>query len=196
MAVVIAVRFPLLFAEFSWLDFLLFCHFQHSSVPTQNPYSLGYAAIITALEGFTPLMTKVKLGNVANLQTPGYVDTRNIKTGAGDRVELRLLQKRLGAIPLAGNSLGVFFRCAYPLEIKSGQMGIDTLNVVFTLVVQALTQAKSNLGQSIIAKWEIPADAEAQINDATARRPDWSAVATIILTFTMSRADFLAATFS
>lgn len=166
------------------------------SLTTQNPYSVAYGAIIDSLEAWPALMAVVRIGNIQTLQKPGYRPRTN--TGAGDRIELKLMERRIMPKPLDKNQLGWWSSCLYPLTLSSGSMGIDKINLVQVLVEQALTNAGTFLGlqqQDVIHRWDF-AEVSLTPNDVEAERPEWTAVAGVLVTFAMSRADFLARQFS
>lgn len=161
-----------------------------------NPLSRGYAQIMAALEGWPALTAIVRPGNFQDAQSPKF--GRKANPTAGDRVEIKVLEKRLRAQPLSRNSLGVFFDAVYPIAIASGQMGVDKANLVSALVLQALTHAGPRLGlgpMDIIQGWQFVDGTMIPRDDATGR-PDWTITCGVLVSFAMSRADFLAATFT
>lgn len=159
-----------------------------------NPFSQGYAAIIAALEAWPALTALVRPSNLRNLQQPGY-QVRSSNQG-GDRPQLLVAERRMNARTLTYDSRNTWFQCSYSIEIASGKPSIDTVNLLTILVLQALTMSGPNLNvPGLIVKWE-PIDATAIQADKSSDRPDWTVVLGISVQLALSKADFLAATFS
>lgn len=164
----------------------------------QNPFSRGYDLIETAVKSWAPLTSIVAVGNIRNLDDPAYRPRPN--NAAADRPEILLSERRIVAQTLSRDSMGAFFECLYPIQIKSDRLGVDQINLVTILVLQALTHAGPYMGDetppaNVIDKWEWQPAALAA-KDADAGRPQWVLIGGVNVSFSMRRSDFLAASFT
>lgn len=163
------------------------------STPSTNFLSRGYAAIITLLEQWAPLTAVVRIGNIQAANAPGFRPRTNV--GAGDRVELKLLEADFD-FDIRADSLNIEAECLYPLIISSGSMDIDRANLVAILAAQAYCSAGPLLGMSDIVYNSRWVKARMMPNDVTAGRPDWTVSGGIRVTFVANRNQFLAARFT
>lgn len=165
-------------------------------MPTeQNPFDRAYAAIVAAWKAWPPLMAKVKALNIQNQQSPPYQPQLNVN--AGDRVELKLGEKRLSFKPFTVNALGSFFAAEYPIQVASGQLSLSTINLVLWEVGRSLANAGPYLGiDDIAGKWELAGDASLTPNDPQAKRPDWTAIAAVRVEFNLRRDAYLSADYT
>lgn len=165
-------------------------------MPTvQNPFDRAYAAIIAAWQAWPALTALVKAGNIQDQQSPPFVPKINI--GAVDRVELKLGERRLSFEPFTVNALGAFFSADYTIAVASGELSLAKLNLVLWEVGRAMANAGPYLGVSdTVSKWKLAGDAGVLQRDADAKRPDWTAVASVRVEFNLDRAAYLAATYT
>lgn len=164
----------------------------------QNPFSYGYDLTLAALKAWTPLTAVVAVGNIIDVDDPAYRPKPNPQ--AADRPELLLQERQITAQTLSRDSQGAFFECVYPLQIKSGKLGVDQVNLVTILVLQALTSAGPFVGDkpiplNVIDKWEW-VNANLSAKDQIAGRPQWVLMGGVKVSFSMRRSDFLAASFT
>lgn len=165
-------------------------------MPSNNPYSRGYAAIEAAFLAWAPLVALVRPGNQQNMQAPGYVPRPQVQ--AADRAEFKLRERILPIAPFK-NSLQIALSGSYDLEIAAGTFGIDRPNLLVIEAVRALISyggptRKLQL-DDILSNWSFQ-PARLTPNDPAAKRPEWTAVMTINLDFSMTLAAFMAATFT
>lgn len=170
------------------------------STASNNPYSRGYAAIWAALNAWPAWTGIVRPGNRINEQARGFQPPAPNKSAPGDRGEVQLLEQRLGIQPFTGNSTGIFFRASYSLQIASGKYGPDLMNLMViesARALMAIDTQKNLLGISdILDKWDFAPDASARPRDPASSRPEWATALTVMLSFSMRRADFMSATFT
>lgn len=160
-------------------------------MPTvQNPFDRAYAAIIAAWQNWPALMALVKPGNIQNQQSPPFQPKLNVN--AGDRVELKLGERRLSFKPFTVNALGSFFSADYTIAIASGQLSLSKINLVLWEVGRAMANAGPYLGVAdTVGKWELAGDASVVQRDAEAKRPDWTAIAAVRVDFNLTRDAYL-----
>jgi len=169
-------------------------------MPSNNPYSLGYAAIWMAFNAWPQWKAIVRPGATTqvNEQVKGFQPTPPNASQPGDRVSVKLLERRLGINPYKRNSLTIMLAANYTLILDSGKYGPDVMNLISVECVRAImaidqTQ-RIGLGD-LLYDWE-PLDAAARDRDSQSNRPEWTAAWGIKLTFSMARADFMSANFT
>ncbi len=166
--------------------------------PVQSPFSYGYDQIYKAICAWKPLTDAVRIGNIRNLDAPNYRPRPNVN--ASDAPELKILERRIIANTLSQDSQGVFLKCLYPIEMRSGKYGVDGANLVSILVLQALTNVGATLGDkpspaNVIDKWEW-IDASLVPNDKESRQPQYVVNGGVLVHFSMHRKDFLLTTYT
>lgn len=162
---------------------------------SNNIYSQGYAAIWNALnawEAFTAIV-RPGPGTQVNMQANGFVPPSN--ANAGDRPSVRLGQNSVTAKPYDLNSLMIGLDAAYAIEVDSGEFGIDRINLLMNVVLQALTAAGNNLGLASIYRWKIGTMSVRAIDQANGR-PEWTSVGAVNVTFAVFRTDYVASAFT
>lgn len=161
-----------------------------------NPPSIGFAAIWSALNAWSQFTAIVKPGpnTSINEQAQGYSALKNAQ--GGDRPAFKLGEGRLVGNPFGRNSIAVEIKIAYTLQVLSGQYGPDKIGLLNTVILQALTNAGPTLGVPSIYRWE-PWGADIKVGgDPLSKQPQYTAFGSILVTFQMSRQDFLATTFT
>jgi hypothetical protein len=156
-----------------------------------NPPSVGFAAIWTALNAWPQFGVLVRPGpgTQINAQASGYAPPTSAQ--AGDRPSFKLGEGRLVGNPFGRNSLVVEIKIAYTLQVASGQMTVDKIGLLNTVILQALTNAGPNLKVSSIYRWE-PWSADVKAGgDPLSKRPEWTTFGSILVTFWINRTDFL-----
>jgi hypothetical protein len=164
----------------------------------QNPYSRGYKAIADALEAWAPLIALVSIGNLQTQQAPGYRPKMNVN--AADRPQILVTQRWYDGHPYGKDSTGIFLEALYGIEISSGQLDIDKINLLGTLCYQAFAAAGPFLGMDPtndgVMKVVPVRPATLKQLDPQSQRPDWTAVAGVQINFGFDRKQFIALSFT
>jgi hypothetical protein len=166
--------------------------------PIQNPFSYAYDLIYKAVTTWPPLAAEVSVGNFINLDVAKYKPKTNVNMA--DAPAIKISERKIIANTLSQDSQGVFLKCLYPIEIRSGRYGVDRANLVSILVLQALTAAGTSLGDkpspaNIIDKWEW-IDAAVVPFDNLSKQPEYVVNCGVLVHFSMHRRDFLLTTFT
>ncbi len=155
-----------------------------------NPSSIGYSAIWAALNAWPAFVSLVRPGpgTQVNAQAAGFVPPNSAQ--AGDRPSFKVGEGQYIGNPFGRNSLVVELKIKYPLQIASGSPGIDKIGLLNTVAVQALTAAGPNLGISGVYKWEF-APLDVRPSDPQTKRPEYTTIGSITITFHIRRSEFL-----
>src|SRR5690242_7485404 len=113
-------------------------------MPSNNPLSLGYSAIFSAINnwpaaGGTTGLFKPGLQTQVNMQAANFQPPTNVQ--AGDRPSAMLMEGRFTGRPYQRNSKAVELFATYPLNIRSGSFLIDKINLLEVVTLQALMNA-------------------------------------------------------
>jgi len=166
--------------------------------PVQNPFSYGYDLIYQAVTSWEPLTSLVAPGNIPNLDVAKYKPKPNF--ALADAPSVKITERKIIASTLAQNSLGVFLKCLYPIEVRGGRYGVDRANLVSILVLQALTATGEILGDkaapaNIIDRWDW-IDATVMPFDNSSKQAEYVVNCGVLVHFSMHRKDFLLTSFT
>jgi hypothetical protein len=158
-----------------------------------NPLSIGYGALTSALNAWPAFTSLVRPGSETqvNMQASGFQPPKSMSTADFPSVELR--QGRFFGRPYQRNSKSIEMQSRYPLMIRSGSSVIDRIDLIDTVVIQALMSADGSFPGTLglpllITKWELtPANHQMR----TGKRPDWMIVLNVDLTMVLTRSVFL-----
>jgi hypothetical protein len=162
-----------------------------------NPISVGYAALWNALTEFPAFKAPagpIKPGpnTTINLQAPGFVAPKTAKDG--DRPSVRIGEGKV-AYMRQRNSKAVALAFGYPIQVASGQYGIDKIGLLNTIILQALDAAGVNLGNTSIYKWEL-GSGQSTPRDPLNSQTYWTTVLTVNVIFWIPNALFRNLTFT
>jgi hypothetical protein len=172
--------------------------------PATNPLSQGYGAIFAALNGWPAFVALVQPGlqTQVNQQAPDFQPPTNQQ--AADNPSVALIEGRSGGNPYGTNSKAIQLTATYPLMVRSGSLVIDNINLLETVVYQALINADTVLTGNfpgtlglpgLIYKWEL-APGDFRQRDNRVKRPEWVGMININLTFKFLRSTFLQTTYT
>ncbi len=112
---------------------------------TNDPYTVAYAAILTALAAFPPWAAAVTPGNVIDLTTPSTGRSPAAAGPVGNQVQVRLVQADHEALIFEGNSTTWEPWQDYRLEVVTDALRLVQLNQVKFLTEVAIRRAGPSL---------------------------------------------------
>ena len=167
-----------------------------------DPFTVGYAAILTALAAFPPWAAAVRPGNVVDITNPTF--GRSVPAGPppADQAQFRLVMAAGNIGPFEGTSTTWECWQEYRLEISTGTARPVQMNQVKFLVGAAIRRAGPELNCfGLIRDVQVRSEADDDDGkpiDPTAtqgKRPRaWTAACTVRVLFTIGD-DYLAQIF-
>lgn len=164
----------------------------------QHPFARGQFAILGAFQAWNPLTALVLPGNMRWTLDPAYKPETTQNPNSRNRPQIEIGCKQLGWQPFTFNSLGVAFKAAYPVQITTDELTEGTALLLSWEMGRALTAyVDALLGLSdILAKWEIPSDGSVKPFDTGTGRQSWTTILSVVLSFSMTRDQYLTTTFT
>lgn len=155
--------------------------------PTNAP-SQGYAAIWAAFRAWAPFVAMFRAGDNTQVDESKKGFTPPVQAQIGDRASAWLRQGKY-VFHQQRNSKTVELIVDYPLQVAGGQLNVNVIGLANTVVIQALKNAKTNLGLGIIYKWDA-VSGNTQKRDPQTKRPEYTTLMTIRVWFWIPNAEF------